>query len=158
MRCGPTPGGAIVGGVDRVSSGHRTVPHAADIAVEAWADSREECLAEEVGALVEIFADIGEAVPDDSVAFALMEETDEALLVAVLDEVIYQVEVYGRVAVDVSVDERTGATKGQIEVRLATVPVAMVDQVGAVPKAVALHGLRFGREAGMWRAHVVVDV
>jgi SHS2 domain-containing protein len=142
--------------VDTVSSGHRVVPHTVAIAVEAWADSREECLAEAVRALVETFADIGEAVPDDSVAFALV-ESDEALLVAVLDEVIYQVEVYSRVAVDVSVDERTGATRGQIEVRLATVPVAMVDQVGAVPKAVALHGLRFGREAGMWRAHVVVD-
>jgi SHS2 domain-containing protein len=115
-------------------------------------------MAEAVQALVETFADIGEAVPDDSVAFALVEETDEAVLMAVLDEVIYQVETHGRVAVDVSVDERTGATKGQVEVRLATVPVEGVDRVGAVPKAVALHGLRFGREAGMWRAHVVVDV
>ena len=26
--------------------GHRAVPHTADLAVEAWADSREECLAE----------------------------------------------------------------------------------------------------------------
>jgi SHS2 domain-containing protein len=148
----------VAGRVDRVSRGHRAVPHTADIAVEAWADSREECLAEAVQALVETFADIGEAVPDDSVAFALVEETDEAIVMAVLDEVIYQVETDGRVAVDVSVDERTGATKGQVEVRLATVPVEVVDQVGAVPKAVAVHGLRFGREAGMWRAHVVVDV
>ncbi|GII52613.1 hypothetical protein Pth03_10020 [Planotetraspora thailandica] len=141
-----------------VSGGHRAVPRAADIAVEAWADSREECLAEEVRALVDIFARFHDAVPDDSVEFALMEETDETLLVAVLNEVIYQIETYGRVAVDVSVDERTGATQGQIEVRLGTVPLAAVDQVGTVPKAVALHGVRFGREAGMWRAHATVDV
>lgn len=141
-----------------MSSGHRAMPHTADVAIEAWADSREECLAEAVQALVETFADIGEAVPNDSVVLALPEESDEELLVAVLDEVIYQIDVYGRVAVDASIDERTGATKGQVEVRLATVPVEAVDQVGAVPKAIALHGLRFGREAGMWRARVVIDV
>jgi SHS2 domain-containing protein len=151
-------GAPIADGVDRVSRGHRAVPHTADVAVEAWANSREECLAETVRALVETFADFGEAVPDDSVVLTLAGETDEALLVAVLDEVIYQIEVYGRVVVDVSVDERTGATKGQVEVRLATVPVEMVNQVGAVPKGVALYELRFGREARLWRAHVVADV
>ncbi|MEU7879109.1 archease [Microbispora bryophytorum] len=138
--------------------GHRAVPHTADLAVEAWADSREECLAEAVRALVESLADFGDAVPDDSVVFAVVEESDEELLLAVLDEVIYQVEVYGRVAVDVSVDERTRATKGQVEVRLATIPIGMADQVGTMPKAVAWHGLRFGREAGMWRAHALIDV
>ncbi|GIH72606.1 archease [Sphaerimonospora thailandensis] len=141
-----------------MSRGHRTVPHTVDTVIEAWADTREECLAEVVRALVEAFADIGEVVPDDSAEFALDEETDEELLLTVLDEVIYQVEVYGRVAVDVSVDEWTGATEGQIEVRLATIPMGAVDQVGAMPTAVAVNGLRFGREAGMWRAHVVVDV
>ncbi|MEU8245575.1 archease [Nonomuraea sp. NPDC048916] len=141
-----------------MSRGHRAVPRAADIALEAWADSREECLAEAARALVETFADIGEAVPDDSVTIALAEETDAGLLVTLLDEVVYQVEVPGRVAVDVSIDERTGVTKGQVEMRLATVPVGAVDRVGALPKAVALHGLRFGREAGMWHAHMVVDV
>lgn len=140
-----------------MSAGHRAVPHTADIAIEAWADSREECLAEVVRALVETFADIGDAVPDDSVVLTLRpEESDEGLLVSVLDEVIYQVEVYGRVAVDASIDEWTG--EGQVEVRLATVPVEAVDQVGAMPKAVALHGLRFACEAGMWRARVVIDV
>ncbi|GAA2354832.1 archease [Nonomuraea africana] len=141
-----------------MSKGHRAVPHTADIAVEAWADNREECLAEAVQALVESFADSGGAVPDDCVTLAMAEETDEALLVAVLDEVIYQIEVYGRLAVDVSIDERTGATKGQVEVRLATVPVETADQVGAMPKAIAVHSLRFGRECGLWRAHVLVDV
>ncbi|MFG1708950.1 archease [Nonomuraea sp. M3C6] len=140
------------------SRGHRVLPHTADIAVEAWADSREECLAEAVQALVESFADVGEAVPDDCVTVALGEESDEELLVSVLDEVIYQVEVYGRVPVDVSVDERTGATRGQVEVRMATVGVERARQVGAMPKAVSLHGLRFRRMEGAWRAHVVVDV
>ncbi|MGP3962780.1 archease [Nonomuraea sp. 3N208] len=141
-----------------MSRGHRAVPHIAGIAVEAWADTREECLAEAVQALVETFADVGDAVPDDSVVFVSTEETDEALLVGVLDETIYQVEACDRVAVDVSVDERTKATKGQVEVRLATVPVAAVNRVGSVPKAVAVYHLRFGKTDGVWRAHVNIDI
>ena len=138
--------------------GHRALPHTADIVVQAWADSLEECVAEAVRGLVESFADVNDAVPDDSVVLVVDEETDEALLVAVLDEVIYQVEVRGRVPVDVSIDERTGATKGQVEVRLATVPTERIDQVGAVPKAVALNGLRLDRVGAGWQAHVVIDV
>src|SRR5690606_25274741 len=114
--------------------------------------------AEAVRGLVESFAHVADPVPDDSVTLVVTEKDDEALLVTVLDEVIYQVEVHGRLVVDVSADERTGAAEGQTEVRLATVPVETADQVGAVPKAVSAHELRFGRDAGMWRAHVVVDV
>lgn len=133
------------------------MPHISGIAVEAWADTREECLAEAAQAMVENFADVGDAVPDDSVVLVSVEEPDEALLAAVLNEVIFQVGACHRVAVDVSVDERTKATRGQVEVRLATVPAAMVDQVGAVPKAVSAHGLRFGRTGGAWQAHVNVE-
>ncbi|MFI7698676.1 archease [Nonomuraea sp. NPDC049480] len=139
-----------------MSRGHRALRHLAGIDVEAWAETREECLAEAVQALVETFAEVGAAVPDDCVVVVSAEETDEALLVAVLDEVIYQVEECHRVAVDVSVDERTKATEGQVEVRLATVPVAVVDRVGAVPQAVAVRELSFGRIDGVWRAHVGV--
>ncbi|WP_327585804.1 archease [Nonomuraea sp. NBC_00507] len=141
-----------------MSRGHRAVPHMAGIVMEAWADTREECLAETVQALVENFADVGDAVPDHSVVFVSAEETDEALLIGVLDETIHQVEAYDRVAVDVSVDERTKATKGQVEVRLATVPVAAVNRVGSIPKAVAVYHLRFGKTEGLWRAHVNVDL
>jgi len=138
--------------------GHRAVPRITGVAVDAWADTREECLAEAVQALVETFADVGEAVPDDSIVLVAAEETDEALLVVVLDEVIHQVEARDRVAVDVSVDERTKATEGQVEVRLATVPVAVVNRMGTVPEAVAVRELRFGRAGGGWRAHLTVDV
>ncbi|TMR94648.1 archease [Nonomuraea basaltis] len=141
-----------------MSRGHRAVPHTADIAVEAWADSREGCLAEAVRGLVESFADIGRARPDDSVTFVVTEESDEEVLAAVLQEVIYQIEVSGRLAVDVSTDEPTEFPVERVEVRLATVPVETVEQIGAMPKAVAQHNLRFGRAGGVWWAHVVVDV
>lgn len=134
--------------------GHRAVPHTADIAVEAWAETREGCLAEAVRGLVESFADVEGARPDDCVTFTVTEESDEDVLAAVLQEVIYQIEVSGGLAVDVSLDEPDDA----LVVRLATAQVDTVEQIGAMPKAVSLHDLRFGRVDGVWRAHVVVDV
>ncbi|MCP2357527.1 SHS2 domain-containing protein [Nonomuraea thailandensis] len=143
-----------------MSRGHRTVPHTADIALEAWAGAREECLAEAARALVESFADLGTApAPDGGVDFSTTghtasggdQEGGAGLLIALLEEVIYQVEVHGRVVVDV----RPGQDGG---LRLATVPAEAVEQVGAMPKAVTTHGVRFGREDGEWRARAVIDV
>ncbi|MBF8184685.1 archease [Nonomuraea sp. K274] len=134
-----------------MSRGHRAVAHTADIALEAWADTREECLAEAVRALVESFADISHVPPGETVPVSVTGESDEAMLAAVLQEVLYQVEVHDRVAVDASVGERA-------EVRLRMVPVETVEQVGAMPKAIAVHELRFGQAGKVWQAHVVVDV
>jgi SHS2 domain-containing protein len=128
------------------------MPHTADIAVEAWADSREECLAEAVRGLVESFADLGPAPRGGGggVDVAVTAESDEDLLAEVLQEVIYQLEVHGRLVVDVS--------PGPSGLRLDTVPAESAEQVGAMPKAVTGHGIRFGKADGTWRAHVVVDV
>ncbi|GAA2864389.1 archease [Nonomuraea rubra] len=146
-----------------MSRGHRAVPHTADIALEAWAGGREACLAEAARALVESFADLDTApAPDGEVNFPTTGDPDgkdagggmesgAGLLIALLEEVIYQVEVHGRVVVDV----RPGKEGG---LRLATVPAEAVEQVGAMPKAVTTHGVRFEREDGEWRARAVVDV
>ncbi|SDL61967.1 archease [Nonomuraea jiangxiensis] len=138
--------------------GHRAVLRTADVVVEAWADGREECLAETVQALVECCAQVGDAVPDACMLFVLVGESDEALLVAVLDEVIHQMEANGRMTVDVSVDERTVTTRGQVEVRLATVPVEAVERVATAPAALTVHGVSFGCVDGMWRARLQLDL
>lgn len=136
-------------------SGHRILPHTADLALEAWAPARSECMAEAVRALVESFADVRAAIPRETVTFGCDAASDEDLLVGVLNEVIYQVEVHGRVPVDVSVDEPHGG--GRADVRFAAAPVAEAELTGAAPKAVTLHELRFYHDGELWRCHVTVD-
>ena len=140
------------------AAGHRILPHTADLALEAWAPGKEECIAEAMRALVESFADVRAAVPRESVAFAVSQASDEDLLAAVLNEVIYQLDVHGRVPVDVSIDQRTDVTEGRANVRFAAAPAEEVSVVGAIPKAVSLHELQFARAGGIWRCHVTVDV
>ncbi|HZB32824.1 MAG TPA: archease [Streptosporangiaceae bacterium] len=133
------------------------VPHTADVALTAWAPGKYECVAQAVHALVGAFVEFAKttevavAGPRDSVRAPIDPTSDDDLLVSVLDEVIYQVEVHGRVPVDVAFDSTGG-------VRFETVPLDTVTIVGAIPKAVSLHELRFGRVDGGWRCHVTIDV
>ncbi|MFD0542698.1 archease [Streptomyces mexicanus] len=135
--------------------GHRTAPHTADLRIEAWAPSREGCLAEAVRGMVECFADVSAVRPThlERIRFARADDAD--LLAALLDEVVYRVEVHGQVPVEV--DAETVAD-GDLEVRLGVVPLADVEITGAAPKAVSWHGLHMGADPYGWSCAVTVDV
>jgi SHS2 domain-containing protein len=138
---------------ERGESGHRAVPHTADIRIEAWASSRERCLAEAVLAMVECFADVTGVRPTAVDRVRLAEGCDEDLLASLLDEVIFRLEVHGQVPVDVEADEDDGG----LDVRLAVAGLAEVEITGAAPKAVAWHELRIGPDAYGWSCAVTVD-
>lgn len=134
--------------------GHRLVPHTADMRLEAWAPSREECIAEAVSAMVESFAEVPADAPRASIGFEVQPQPDEDMLVSVLDEVVYLVDATGQVPAEVEVKSSGDA----IEVWLRVVDAAQARPVGAVPKAVSLHELHFGPTNSGWSCGVTVDV
>jgi SHS2 domain-containing protein len=136
-------------------AGHRLAPHVADVALEAWASTHVACLEETVLALVESFADIGDVTPTDCVAISVDAEGDEDVLVSLLEEVIYTIDVDGAVPVAVALSERAG---GGVEGFLATVLSEQPEVVGALPKGVSRSDLHFARGDGEWRGQVLVDV
>jgi SHS2 domain-containing protein len=140
--------------VEDSESGHRTVPHTADLRVEAWAPTREGCIAEAVLGSVASFVDTTSAHPDRSRLCRLAAHSDEDLLVAVLDEVIFHLDTENEAPVDVELD----ATDEGLEVRFAMCDVSKLPQVGAVPKAVSLHELSLARGPDGWRCSVTLDV
>ena len=74
---------------------------------------------------------------------------------ALLEEVIYAVNVFGQVAVHIHlVEGEAGGLAGDFEV----VTASDVALVGPVPKGVSYHGLEIGEDGGSWRCRVVVDV
>jgi SHS2 domain-containing protein len=143
-----------------VAPGHRILAHPADLALEAWAPGKYECLAEAVRALVASFADVRAARPGEAVTVTADADTDEELLAAVLDEVIYQVEAHGRVPVEVSVTAAGAAAEARpgASIRFTAAPASQAVPVGPVPKGVSRHQLRFAPRGGQWRCHAVVDV
>ncbi len=140
------------------ASGHRLLPHTADVRFEAWAPTREACLAEAVRALAGIVVDTAAAPPPTApMPVTLPPTTDIDLLVSLLEEVIYDVDVLGVLALDahLAVDRDDGALTGHLD----TAPLTALTQTGCAPKAITRHGLRFtSGDDGTWRCLVTVDV
>ena len=136
--------------------GRRTVPHTADLRVEAWAATREQCLAEAVRGVVDSFAAVAGVRPGRTEVRHIAAGPDEDLLVAVVDEVIYRLDADGAIPVRVAV-RRAG--DGGVDLVLSLADAGAVEIVGAVPKAASLHELRCAPDpAGRWSCCVIVDV
>ena len=137
--------------------GHRGVPHTADLRIEAWAPTRERCVAEAVKGMVGSFADVSAVRPTGTTVLEVPPGPDDDLLVAVLDEVIYRLDADGEIVLDAEV---TGTPDGGLAARLRTGDAAEAREIGAVPKAISLHDLRIGAdpETGEWSCTVTIDV
>src|SRR5271167_445948 len=136
------------------ASGHRTVPHTADLRIEAWAPTRDGCIRQAVLGAVESFLDTSSAHPRRTRLRRLTADRDDDLLVAVLEEVIYLLDTAGEAPVDLNL---TGAD-GDVDVDFAMVDASTLPQVGAVPKAVSLNELRFAHGQEGWDCLVTLDV
>lgn len=140
--------------MEQPEAGHRGVPHTADARIEAWAPTRERCVAEAVAALVDGFADVTGAPPAGTVEFRVGPAADPDLLVSTLDRVILLMDTEGQLPA--STDVRA-ADEG-LDVRLAMAGPERVETFGAVPKAVSLHELRFDGGPEGWSCAVTLDV
>ncbi len=138
-----------------VTSGHRAVPHTSDIRIEAWAPTREECLAEAVTGLVSSFAVPQRTAPADAYwTVPVSGQPDEDTLLAVLEEVIYVLETEGGVPTRV---ETVPSSSGPL-LLFHLAPLGQTTLTGAAPKAVTLNDLRFGHTERGWSCAVTVDV
>jgi len=133
-----------------MTAGHREVPHTADLRIEAWAPTAEECLAEAGRALVDAFADVSGAPRERTAVRGLAGGNEEALL-ALLDEIIYVLDAAGEVPVDVEVSRDR-----QLSLHLTAFANAV--QVGATPKAATLQDLEFTADGGLHRCAATVDI
>ncbi|MGI5346968.1 archease [Streptomyces sp. CA-250714] len=156
----------------REERGHRTVPHTADVRIEAWGGSREQCLAEAVLGMVECFADLtglSEAEAHSVRHLRVTGNSDADLLATLLDEIVFRVEVHGEVPVAVETEtvetaptDRASAAAAsggnEVEVRLAVRDLASVPITGAPPKAVSWNELQLEPGPSGWSCAVTVDV
>lgn len=103
-----------------------------------------------VGSFAELPADASHVTRECVVAA----EDDSRLLVAVLEEVVYRMDTADELPVDVAVTPEPDG----VRVRFAMADSSAATQTGAVPKAVALHGLRLAQDAHRWACRVTLDV
>jgi SHS2 domain-containing protein len=138
-----------------VDRGSRLAAHSADCIIEAWGPDRVTCLVEAIGALVSIFAQVPEGSATTPLPVVVDPAPDPDLLVALLEEVIFCVDVLGKVPAGARLGQADG---GGVAGTLEVVDAADVVLVGPVPKGVSWHGLEMVGDGGRWRCRVVVDV
>ncbi len=143
----------------RSDRGHRSVPHTADLRVEAWAPTAEGCIGELVQALVDSFADLSGARIVGERTCTVLAVSDPDLLAGVLEEVIYRMDVDGELPAALALGPIGGLDGARsVEVRFRMADTATAALVGAVPKAVSLYGLELGEGPGGWTCAATVDV
>ncbi|SCF65295.1 SHS2 domain-containing protein [Streptomyces sp. Ncost-T10-10d] len=141
------------------ASGHRAVPHTADMRVEAWAPTAEGCIGEAVRAVLEGFADTSGAAVVGERECVVTAESDADLLVSVLEEVVYRMDADGEIPLDVKVGPiRSAGGSRELSVYFRMADVRTAVPVGAVPKAVSLHDLQLRGGPGGWTCRVTLDV
>jgi SHS2 domain-containing protein len=144
----------IAGAMRHPGTGRRTLPHTADIRIEAWAPGREQCIAEAVRGMVDTFADTSRHGETAVREVRVPAQPDADLLTSVLDEVIYRLDTDGEIPIDVQIT----ATHDALIVRFTMADADSIRPIGAVPKAVSLHELQFVGNADGWSCAVTLDV
>ncbi len=135
---------------------HRKALHPADLRIEAWGPTREECIAEAARGLVDSFAVVAGRPPHARAERHVTARSDEDLLVAVIDEVIYWLDAGGEIPLSVVVRP---ASDGGTVMFLVLVRAADAEIIGAVPKAASPRHLRCAPgPGGRWTCSVTVDV
>jgi SHS2 domain-containing protein len=137
------------------TTGHRVVPHTADLIVEAWAPTRLECMEEAARALVDAFAQVAEAAVTEPFLFELEQDGDEALLVSLLEDVIYVIDVLEGIPTNVVLTEIEG---GRVSGSIDVAPLGAVEIHGSLPKGVSLSDLSFSHNREQWRCRATIDV
>ncbi len=135
--------------------GHEAIPHTADVIIEAWAADFEACCREAMIGLIQSCVDGTGASVCATYRFTVPSNSPDAMLLDVLDEVIFVLDTESAVPVDADVAAGPG---GGLEVELTMAERHTVTPTGSAPKAISRSGLTVLREDGRFVCSFLVDV
>ncbi|TNC29134.1 archease [Amycolatopsis alkalitolerans] len=138
----------------RQAAPSRRPVHAGDLRIDAWAGTREACIAEAVDALVGSFLGPRRPAPTSRSSFRVTGSTDAELLRAVLRQVISDVLDRQEVPVATAVT----ATANGLGVTCRTVSAGSIVPAGALPKSLSRDGALCVRFPSGWWCTARIDV
>lgn len=138
-----------------MSRGHRTLPHTADVILEAWGSDLPACFEEAVAALAGICVDSSRARIVERRTVHLAADPVESQLFDLLEEAIFYLDTDEAVPVAVEVHP---SDNGRFEATILLADRTSVAPTGALPKAISLSDLAVSEEAGEVHCHFLVDV
>lgn len=128
--------------------------HAGDLRIEAWAASREACIAEAVDALVDSFLGPSRPAASARSSFEVAGDTDTEMLKAVLRQVIVGLREREQVPVATAV----AATGQGLQVACRIISAASVLPASAIPKSVSGRGALCQQFASGWWCTARIDL
>ena len=135
--------------------GYRVVPHTADVIMEAWGPDLPACCEEAVAALASTYADASGATEVERRQVHVGGESDELLLLELLEEVIFTLDTAD--AVPVAASARAGENGG-LDVTLVLADADTVEPTGSAPKAISHSELLVERRDGRVACRFLIDV
>lgn len=136
-------------------TGHRVLPHTADVIVEAWAPTFAACCAEAADALIGLCVDGNGCTTVDAHHVVVDATAADSMLLAVLDEVIFVLDTMAAVPVGATTHAREN---GGMDLVLDLAARDCVVQAGSTPKAVSHSGLEVDVGPERTRCTFLVDV
>lgn len=127
--------------------------HVGDLRIQAWAPTREACVAEAVHALVVSFVG-GIPATASTVEFDVFGSADADLLTGVLSTVIFRVRAWQEIPVATDVLPIADG----LRLRCAMVDAGAVVPIGVVPKRLSTNGTRCEPWPGGWWCGASVDL
>jgi SHS2 domain-containing protein len=135
--------------------GHRSLPHTADVILQSWGPDVAACCEEAVAGLVALYVDAPGGAIVETRTRHLRPDAADAMLMELLEEVIFTLDTAQTVPVRAQVRE---AADGGLDVVLELAARGSVEPTGAVPKAISRSGLRFEVDQRGARCSFLVDV
>lgn len=134
--------------------GHREHPHVADVILEAWGRDLAACFEEAIAALVGVCFDGARAEVVGSYDFAIAPGTDGAMLLDVLDEVLFVIDTADDVPIGATLAERGGSLAATLQLA----DRGSVEVIGSVPKAISRSASLVEHVDDQVRCRFLVDV
>jgi SHS2 domain-containing protein len=139
-----------------VSAGFRLLAHTADLGIESWGPDFAGALAQAVSALGVVLAGEGAGQATEERPVRLVAEDEAALVVALLQEALFLLEVEGWLSVDAALRvDPAGVLTGHL---LGEPFDAVRHADGEAVKAVTWHGLAVDREPGRVSLTIYLDL
>jgi SHS2 domain-containing protein len=139
-----------------MEAGFELTEHTADLGIRAWGPTREDVFEQAALALAALICDPATVAPREDQRVVLTAETDDLLLAAWLNELLFIFESRRFVFAGFVVDEVGG---GRLWARARGEKQDDArHEVKATVKAATYHGLELKRDDGGWQGAVVLDV
>lgn len=139
----------------RPPAGFRLLEHTADVGVEAWGRTRQECFDQAVRALAAVVAAPRTPITTRAEAVDIPPGSHEEQLLTLLEAAIYLIDVNGQLPIAAHL---APAPDGGLSGVFDSVAVEDVEQTGSVPKAATRYLLRVRQDDTGWSARATIDV